>query len=146
MKSQAIGLKSMHIDHVMLSVPNYQETLQWYQENFDATIEKEWTVEELPDLKLAYLNIYGFRLEIVGSSISVPGMPNFSDFGQSLRTSGIGHFCFRVDSVDTVISQLKNRGVEIFVEAANYPNVGVRLCFVKDNNGNLIEFVETLAS
>lgn len=134
------GLASMRIDHIMLSVPNYEETVQWYQQKLDATVEKEWTVEQLPDLKLAYLNVYGFRIEIVGSSQSRFGMPNPSNFEEALRTTGIGHFCFRVDDVDAALSELKQRGVQTFVEAADYPNVGVRVGFIKDNNGNVIEF------
>lgn len=35
------GLNSMRIDHIMISVSNYQETLDWYQDKFDAAIEKE---------------------------------------------------------------------------------------------------------
>ena len=133
-------LNSMRIDHVMISVPDYHETLQWYQEKLNATIEKEWTVEELPDLQLAYLDVNGFRIEVVGTPKAQSGMPDFKDFGEALRTTGIGHFCFRVDSVDDAISELNQRGVPTFVEAADYPNVGVRVGFVKDNNGNVIEF------
>ena len=66
-------------------------------------------------------------------------MPDFKDFGEALRTIGIGHFCFRVKSVDDAISELNKRGVPTFVEAADYPNIGV-IGFVKDNNGNIIEF------
>ncbi len=134
------GLDSMRIDHVMISVTNYQETLQWYQEKLNATIEKEWTVAELPDLQLAYLDVSGFRIEVVGTTQSRSGMPNFLNFGEALRTTGIGHFCFRVDSVDDAISELNQKGVPTFVEAADYPNIGVRVGFVKDNNGNVIEF------
>jgi methylmalonyl-CoA/ethylmalonyl-CoA epimerase len=130
----------------MISVPNYQETLQWYQEKFDATIEKEWTVDELPDLQLAYLDVRGFRIEVVGTTQPREGMPNMSDFGQALRTTGIGHFCFRVDSVDNAISELNRRGVPTFVEAADYPNIGVRVGFIKDNNGNIIEFAGSMNS
>ena len=134
------GLNSMRIDHVMISVPNYKETLQWYRDKFDATIEKEWTVEELPDLQLAYLDVNGFRIEVVGTSGARVGMPEFNNFGEALRTTGIGHFCFRVDSVDDAIAELNKKGVPTFVEAADYPNIGVRVGFVKDNNGNIIEF------
>ena len=34
------GLNSIRIDHVMITVPNYQETLEWYKDKFNATIEK----------------------------------------------------------------------------------------------------------
>ena len=134
------GLNSMQIDHVMISVSNYKETLQWYQDKLNATIEKEWTVDELPDLQLAYLDVSGFRIEVVGTTKARSGMPYFKDFGEALRTTGIGHFCFRVDSVDDAISELNHKGVPTFVEAADYPNIGVRVGFVKDNNGNVIEF------
>lgn len=137
-------LNSIQIDHVMISVPNYPETLEWYQEKFDATIEKAWTVDELPDLQLAYLNVHGFRIEVVGTTQPRAGMPNMSDFGEALRTTGVGHFCFRVDSVDDAISELNRRGVKTFVEAADYPIVGRRVAFIKDNSGNVIEFAGAL--
>jgi methylmalonyl-CoA/ethylmalonyl-CoA epimerase len=138
------ALDYMTIDHIMICVPNYEETLQWYQEKLDAAIEKEWLVDELPDLKLAYLNIHGFRLEVVASSQAQSGMPIVSDFGESLRTTGIGHFCFRVDDVDAALAQMNRRGVPTFVQAADYPNVGRRVGFVKDLNGNIIEFAGSL--
>jgi methylmalonyl-CoA/ethylmalonyl-CoA epimerase len=138
------ALDYMTIDHIMICVPNYEETLQWYQEKLDAAIEKEWLVDELPDLKLAYLNIHGFRLEVVASSQAQSGMPIVSDFGESLRTTGIGHFCFRVDDVDAALAQMNRRGVPTFVQAADYPNVGRRVGFVKDINGNIIEFAGSL--
>jgi methylmalonyl-CoA/ethylmalonyl-CoA epimerase len=137
-------LSSMQIDHVCLNVPNYQETLQWYQEKFDATVTREWTVDVFPDLKLAYLDVYGFRIEIAGSTQSKVGMPATQNFGDGLRTSGIGHFCFQVDDVDAVFAELNQRGVQTFVGLSSYPDVGVRIFFVKDNNGNLIEFVTPL--
>jgi catechol-2,3-dioxygenase len=48
------SLRSMHIDHICLNVPNYLETLQWYQEKLDATVTREWTVDVFPDLKLVH--------------------------------------------------------------------------------------------
>jgi methylmalonyl-CoA/ethylmalonyl-CoA epimerase len=138
------ALDYISLDHLMICVPNYEETLRWYREKFDAAIEREWLVEELPDLKLAYLNIHGFRLEVVASTQAQTGMPVASDFGESLRTSGIGHFCFRVDDVDAALAEMNRRGVKTFVEAADYPNIGRRVGFIKDNNGNIIEFAGSL--
>ncbi|MEA5504411.1 VOC family protein [Halotia wernerae UHCC 0503] len=138
------ALNTMQIDHVALNVPNYDETLQWYQDKLDATIEREWTVDVFPDLKLAYLQVYGFRIEIVSSTQSRPGMPEAKDFGEGLRASGIGHFCFRVEDVDAALAELNRRGIPAFIGLGSYPDAGVRLCFVKDNNGNLIELITPL--
>jgi methylmalonyl-CoA/ethylmalonyl-CoA epimerase len=134
----------MSLDHVMICVPHYEETIQWYQEKLDATIEREWLVDELPDLKLAYLNLHGLRLEVVASHQAQAGMPIASDFAESLRTTGIGHFCFHVDDVDAALAEMNRRGVTTFVNAADYPNVGRRVGFVKDNSGNIIEFAGPL--
>ncbi|NDJ25567.1 VOC family protein [Nostoc sp. B(2019)] len=138
------SFSSMQIDHVCLNVLNFSQTLQWYQEKLDATITQEWTVDVFPDLKLAYLDVYGFKIEIIGSTQSLAGMPTAQNFGEGLRTSGIGHFCFRVDNVDAVLVELNRRGVPTFVPLGSYPDAGVRLCFIQDNNGNLIEFVTPL--
>ena len=129
---------TMAINYVAISVPNYQETLQWYQNNFDATIEKEWTAPKLPHLKLAYLNISGFRLKVIGNAQS-SSFPN-------LKTTGLAHLSFQVDNVDEVMNKLKERGVNTFVEGTDYQDLGVRVGFIKDNNGNVIELVQNLRS
>ena len=140
------GLSSLQLNHVEINVPNYEETIAWYEDKFDATIEQEWTVDEFPSLQLAYINVYGTRIEIVGTAQSKVGMPQMSDFDELFKTTGIGHFCFGVDSVDDAIAELDRRGVPTFIEAFDAPQTGVRVGFVKDNNGNVIEFSEPLAS
>lgn len=40
--SAQTALSSMRLDHIMLSVPNYQETMQWYREKFDAIVEVDY--------------------------------------------------------------------------------------------------------
>jgi methylmalonyl-CoA/ethylmalonyl-CoA epimerase len=139
------SLSSIPIDHVCLNVPNYEETLKWYQQKLDAKVTREWTVDVFSDLELAYLDVYGFRIEIIGSTQSKAGMPTAQNFGEGLRTRGIGHFCFHVDDVDAVLAGLNRRGVPTFVPLGSYPNAGGCLCFIQDNNGNLIEFVTPLA-
>lgn len=138
------ALKTMQIDHVGINVSNYEETIQWYRDKLDAKVEREWTIAGFPDLKLAYLNVYGFRVEIISSTRGQAGMPIAQNFEDLVRTTGIGHFCFRVDDVDAVLAELNRRDVSTFIELGDYPDAGVRLCFVKDNNGNLLEFVTPL--
>ena len=52
----------------------------------------------------------------------------------------------RVDDVDALLAELNRRGVPKFVPLGTYPDAGVRLCFVQDNDGNLMEFVTPLSS
>lgn len=45
-----------------------------------------------------------------------------------------------IESAYKAIAELNQRGVPTFIEAFDAPQVGVRVGFVKDNNGNIIEF------
>jgi catechol 2,3-dioxygenase-like lactoylglutathione lyase family enzyme len=46
---------------------------------------------------------------------------------------------FQVDDVDDAIEQLRARGANVVIEAANHPEWGIRTAHVRDPDGNLIE-------
>ena len=133
-------LPSLRADHVLLGTPDYHATLAWYQRVLDATVLKEWTVPEVPDLQLAYLAVGDFKVEVIGTAQSIPGALRAEDFGAHLRTSGFTHLCFAVDDVDATLAALAERDVPAFVPAADFPNVGRRVAFIQDGHGNVIEF------
>lgn len=136
-------LATITADHVFIGVDNYDVMKRWYIEKLDFNVDKEWTVDELPGMKLAYLCKGNFRLELIGDDqgprTSVP-----VDFVEHLKSKGFQHLAFRVDSVDAVMAELTRRGIDTFVPAASYENVGRRVSFIKDPEGNVIEFVQDL--
>ncbi len=129
------------IDHILVGTSDFAGTVAWYQRAFDAQIETEWTVAEAPDLQLAYLRIGDFKLEVIGTSQSIPGALRAEDFASHLRTSGFTHLCFRVGDVDHAMNELAQRNIPAFIPPKDYANPGVRIAFVQDNNGNVIEFI-----
>lgn len=134
-------LSFMRADHVEIRVPSFKETVQWYKEKLGFREQVSWTVKALPGLKIAYLELNGFRLEIIGDNFtSKRRVP--SNFQEALNVEGYGHICFEVNNVDAVLAELSERGVAVFVPAATYPlgNTWRRVGFVLDNNGNVIEF------
>jgi catechol 2,3-dioxygenase-like lactoylglutathione lyase family enzyme len=137
-------LNSMQADHVFIGVDDYEKIKHWYIEKLDFTVDLEWTVDELPGMKLGYLRKDDFRIELIGdeqgSRIPIP-----TGFAEHLKNKGFQHLAFRVDSVNAVMAELETRGVDAFVPAASYPNIGRRVSFIKDPEGNVIEFVEYLA-
>ncbi|MGB3612166.1 MAG: VOC family protein [Elainellaceae cyanobacterium] len=127
----------------MISTADYDGTISWYRENLGFRIKHEWTVPELPELQLAYLEKNGFIVEVVASpDTSRPTPPE--NFSERLQQPGIGHFAFVVTDVDAVTASLEAKGVTIIVPPTNFPNSGRRLSFVEDNNGYMIEFLEEL--
>ncbi len=136
-------LATMQAEHIMLTTADYDETLIWYQEKLGFRIKHEWTVPEFPDLQLAYLEKNGFIVEVVASP-DTPTMPAPETFAERLVQPGIGHFAFLVADVDAAIADLEAKDVQIVLPPTSFPDSNRRVAFFKDNNGNLIEFLEEL--
>lgn len=136
-------LATITADHVFVGVDNYDVMKRWYIEKLDFNIDKEWTVDELLGMKLAYLCKGNFRLELIGDDQG-PRTLVPVDFVEYLKSKGFQHLAFRVDSVDAVMAELTRRGIDAFVPATSYENVGRRVSFIKDPEGNVIEFVQDL--
>ncbi len=52
--------------------------------------------------------------------------------------------CFRVDNVDEVIAQLKQRAVTVVSEPHDVVAMGIRVAFIADPWGNFFEFAQLL--
>lgn len=135
----------MRADHVAIRVSKFEETVQWYKDKLGFKEQVEWTVKALPGMQLAYLELNGFRLEIIGGNFKTTRKPP-ANFQEALNVEGYGHICFEVGNVDAVLAELKRRGVPTFAPAATYPlgSTWRRVGFVLDNNGNVIELGEPL--
>lgn len=141
-QTQSAALSSLQIDHAMLRVPNFKETMQWYQDKFGFQEVLRWKEPSLPGVDLAYLELNGFRLEILGGGKPTPqkAIPTPADVPAHTRFQGYRHLCFRTNDVDATLAELNRRGVPTFAAAYDYPPIQRRLGFVLDNNGNVIEF------
>lgn len=140
------GLSTMKADHLLLGVSNFEETLEWYQRVLGFEVEVQWKVEGLDNLDLAYLNNGNFRIEIIGDKSSDQNNRQAGDFAEHLSHQGFAHICFQVDDIDLTMEQLNEKGIETFVKAETYPlgHYTRRVAFIKDLNGNVIEFAGPL--
>ncbi|MBD2100987.1 VOC family protein [Leptolyngbya sp. FACHB-261] len=134
------SLNSIQADHIMLRVPNFEETMQWYKDKFGFKEVIRWKEPSLPGVDLAYLELNGFRLEILGGGEPQQAIADPADIAAHTQFQGYRHLCFRTDDVDAILAELNRRGVPIFAEAYDYQPIGRRLAFVLDNNDNAIEF------
>lgn len=133
-------LTSLQIDHAMIRVPNFAQTMQWYQDKFGFKEVLRWKEPSLPGVDLAYLELNGFRLEILGGGNPQKVIATPKDVPAHTRFQGYRHLCFRTNDVDATLAELNRRGVPTFAKAYDYPPIQRRLGFVLDNNGNPIEF------
>ncbi|MBP2831046.1 VOC family protein [Aquimarina sp. U1-2] len=140
------GLSTMKADHLLIGVNNFTETLQWYEDILGFEVEVQWKVDGLDNLDLAYLNNGDFRLEIIGDNSAPQTNRQASGFADHLSHQGFAHLCFQVEDIDLAMKQLNDKGIETFVKAETYPLSFYerRVAFIKDLNGNIIEFAGPL--
>jgi methylmalonyl-CoA/ethylmalonyl-CoA epimerase len=130
---------SLQVEHIMLRVPNFEETTQWYKDKFGFKEVICWKEPSLPGVDLAYLELNGFRLEILGGGEAEQAIARPKDVPEHTRYQGYRHLCFRTPDVDATLAQLNKRGVPTFAPAYDYAPIQRRLAFILDNNGNAIE-------
>jgi methylmalonyl-CoA/ethylmalonyl-CoA epimerase len=124
--------------HGGLSVPDLEASIAWFAKVLDFTVEKRFDIAAVP-AKVAMLRRGELRVELfeVTGANALPAErrePN-----TDLKTHGNKHLAFAVQNVDAIASELKTRGADIvWVRRFEF---GANI-FIRDNAGNLIEFVE----
>lgn len=131
----------MHLDHVGISVENLESQTAWYCENLGL---RESTPFSIPPIGLRGTFVIGddgFALELLQKDGSEPGL-QAPDPNTALLTRGYGHICLRVDNVDQWFDRLISGGASERMAPKDAPEPGVRMAFVADPEGNLIELLD----
>lgn len=139
------SIPGLAADHICYGVDDMQAMIDWYAATLGFTVEKRWTVAELPGRELAYLiGAGGFRIELISGGDG-PRSPSGNDFAEHLGVRGANHLCFRVANVDEAVAAIEAVGVTPFFPPTDYP-IGAerRIAFFKDVEGNVIEFAGPL--
>jgi catechol 2,3-dioxygenase-like lactoylglutathione lyase family enzyme len=134
----------LRYDHVSIHVADFDGTLRWYKEKLGFREEVSWRVAALNGKQLAYLSKNGSWIELVSATPVQSGLPPVNSFVEHFSRLGFGHLCFATGDIDGVMRDLKEMGISVFVEAQTYPLDGTvferRVAFIKDPEGNVIEF------
>jgi catechol 2,3-dioxygenase-like lactoylglutathione lyase family enzyme len=131
----------MHFDHVGLSVADLDAQVAWYCEAFGL---RESTPFSVPPLSLRGTFVVGepgLAIELLERAGSVAGI-QAADQAEALLTRGYGHVCIRVDDLDALHARLLELGAVQRMAPQAAPEPGVRMSFVSDPEGNLIELVD----
>jgi catechol 2,3-dioxygenase-like lactoylglutathione lyase family enzyme len=131
----------MHLDHVGLSVADLDAQAKWYCRALGL---RTATPFELPPLGLRGVFVVGdsgLAIELLERAGSVPGL-QAPDTATALLTRGYGHICLRVTDVDATHAALLAAGASERMPPRESPEAGVRMSFVADPEGNLIELLD----
>jgi lactoylglutathione lyase len=131
----------MYFDHVGLSVADLDAQAAWYCAAFDLTESTPFEVAALGLRGTFVIGEPGLAIELLERTGSVPGI-QASDQAEALLTRGYGHICLRVEDVDKLHARLLAAGALERMAPQASPEPGVRMSFVADPEGNLIELLD----
>src|ERR1700710_1531090 len=131
----------MHLDHVGLSVADLDAQAAWYAKAFGFDTSTPFEVASLQLRGAFLLGPNGLAIELLERAGSKPGI-RARDQAEALLTRGYGHICLRVPNVDELHARLLAAGAEERMAPQAAPEPGVRMSFVADPEGNLIELLD----
>jgi catechol 2,3-dioxygenase-like lactoylglutathione lyase family enzyme len=128
----------LRFHHGGVSVPDLEASIRWYREVLGFEVEHRFEIPKA-HAKVAMIRRGALRMELfeVEDGKPLPEERRVPD--RDLQTHGNKHVCFGVQSVDAAERELRAKGVDIvFIgRVMQPPNI-----FMRDNSGNLIEFIE----
>lgn len=129
------------LDHVGLNVADLAAMTRWYCDALALEVEFEFA---LPDADFAGVMLHsaaGHRIELLHRTGHVTGMQPDSPVDAAL-TLGFGHLAFDVPDVDLAYDVLLGAGATDRMSPRPSPEPGVRMAYVADPEGNLIELLD----
>ena len=129
------------LDHVGLAVADLASAASWFCDVLGLVPELTLRVDAL-DLSIEMLihPVHGYRVELLhrpGSGADgKPATP-----AEAALREGYGHMAFDVTDLDGTYDRAVARGARPVMPPGPSPERGVRMAFVADPEGNLIEFL-----
>ncbi len=123
---------SYTIEHVSIRCRNIEATVEFYKKMFDAKV----MLRRTPGVgrRIVFLNIGDSMLELMEMDSALEPVDALTHFG-------VHHIGIKVEDFESVYKDLKAKGAD-FVGEPWEPTPGIRLAFLRDPNGAVIELVK----
>jgi catechol 2,3-dioxygenase-like lactoylglutathione lyase family enzyme len=135
----------MRLHHAGVSVPDLDRSLAWYCEALGLRPGFRF---ELPPIGLRGAFALGegsTGVELLEMAGAVPGAPK-TDPPSANAIHGVNHVCFQVADLDAAYDRVIASGAVAVWDPRDSPEPGMRMAYVTDPDGNLIELVAPAAA
>ncbi len=126
-------------DHAGISVADLEASVAWYRDMLGFDLLREVDIPEGHG-RVALIKNGAFILELFCVPGAAPLPEERRHPATDLLTHGMKHVAYAVPDIGVLMSELKAKGVDVAWDIAVHD--GDRCSFVRDNSGNLVEFVE----
>jgi len=131
----------MRLDHVGLSVADLAAAEAWYCEALGYERELTLRVDAIDlDIVMLIHRMHGDRLELLHRPGSAPGL-RAADPARAALSEAYGHIAFDVADLDATFERVVGLGARPVMAPGQSPEPGVRMAFVADPEGNLVELL-----
>ncbi|GID91014.1 VOC family protein [Amorphoplanes digitatis] len=129
------------LDHAGLSVRDLGAAADWYCAAFGYARELELRVDPIDlDIVMLIHRAHGDRLELLHRAGSAPG-PRADGPAEAALSHGLGHVAFDVDDLDAAFARIVGLGARPVMTPRPSPEPGVRMAYLADPEGNLVELL-----
>jgi lactoylglutathione lyase len=128
-------------DHVGLNVADLDAMARWYAAALGLEVEFEFQLDHLEFSGVMLRSPQGYRLELLHRSGSTAGIQAATPVDAAL-TRGYGHLALDAPLVDEAYDKLLAAGAADRMSPRPSPEPGVRMAYVADPEGNLIELLD----
>lgn len=128
-------------DHVGLAVRDLASATEWYCRVFGLAIEITFELTEIGLHIVMLRGADGQRLELLHRDGGTPGL-RAPDPVTAAATEGFGHICFDVPDLDAWYADVLAQGAAPVMSPGPSPEEGVRMAWVHDPEGNLVELIQ----
>ena len=133
------------MDHVGLTVGDLPAMSRWYCGALGLAVEFEFVLEAVAFRGVMLRGAAGHRVELLHRDGSVAGLQAANPVEAAL-TRGFGHVAFDVPDVDAAYDALLAAGATDRMSPRPSPEPGVRMAYVADPEGNLVELLDRTAA
>jgi methylmalonyl-CoA/ethylmalonyl-CoA epimerase len=135
---------SLRPHHVGISVADLEASIAWYEEFLGFALEAVVPVPEDVGRVAMLVNDGGFRVELFELPQAAPLPDERRHPATDLRTHGVKHLAYAVTGIEAFAERLRAAGADIVWDLRVHEDV--KVLFLRDNTGNLVEVVEPLGS
>ena len=126
-------------EHAGISVGDLDASIAWYRDMLGFAVDR---IVQIPEDtgRVALMSLGDFRLELFCIPEADP-LPDERRYPWTdIRTHGVKHIAYAVSDIEALMDSLKEKGVDVVWDTRVHD--GDTCAFVRDNTGNLVEFVE----
>lgn len=134
-------MTSATFDHVGLTVADLDAMTSWYVAALGLEVEFDFSLEDVEFRGVMLRSTQGYRIELSHRSGSTVGIQAASPVDAAL-IRGFGHLALDVPVVDEAYDELLAAGATDRMSPRPSPEPGVRMAYVADLEGNLIELLD----